>query len=400
MAKKTTESKTPTNIADLIPDNKNFNKGSQYGQRLMENSLEKFGFGRSILLDKNNRVIAGNKTLQTCADIGLENVRVIETTGDEIVAVKRTDIDLDTKKGREFALADNATGKANLAWDEEALLEASEELEISLDDWGVTFDDDLPEIEENEAKEIEEDNFDEDKELIAPRCKLGDVWQLGEHRLMCGDSTNTDDVQKLMRGEIAEMMFTDPPYGYKFQGGRRKEEKFDVLKNDDRLLDFFPIAKQFVKGFVYSCAQWKNIDAWITLFRTSFDLTNVIVWDKGGGGIGDLAHTFSSDYELILVAHQGEKIRNDRCGSVWKINRNQGKEYSHPTQKPIQLSAFAMEHSCDSGAIVLDLFGGSGSTLIACEQTERKCRMMELDPHYCDVILARWEKLTGKEAKK
>ena len=117
---------TETNVDKLIPDNKNFNKGTEYGQHLIEESLRKFGAGRSILLDKNNRIIAGNKTIENAAIIGLDNVIIVETDGNQIVAVKRNDIDLDTAKGRELALADNATGKANLAWDTDIITEQAE----------------------------------------------------------------------------------------------------------------------------------------------------------------------------------------------------------------------------------------------------------------------------------
>ncbi len=127
-------------ISDLIPDSKNFNTGTQYGQHLIEESLRKFGAGRSILLDRNNNIIAGNKTIENAAAIGMENVVVVETTGDQIVAVKRTDIDLDTRQGREMALADNATAAANLRWDEEALKRACEEYELAPKDWGVDVD--------------------------------------------------------------------------------------------------------------------------------------------------------------------------------------------------------------------------------------------------------------------
>ena len=127
-------------IAQLVPDDVNFNKGTQFGQSLIEKSLRQFGAGRSILLDKNNRIIAGNKTVENAGQIGLEKVLIVETTGEEIVAVKRTDIDLDTREGRELALADNATGAANLAWDEAALTQASDKWDIAPDDWGVELE--------------------------------------------------------------------------------------------------------------------------------------------------------------------------------------------------------------------------------------------------------------------
>lgn len=136
MATKVTETK----IDKLIPDDLNANKGTQYGQHLMEKSFRELGAGRSILLDKNNRIIAGNKSIDTAATIGMENVIIVETTGEQIVAVKRMDIDLDSKQGRELALADNATSKANLAWDEEAIQQINEQWDIKPEDWGIKAD--------------------------------------------------------------------------------------------------------------------------------------------------------------------------------------------------------------------------------------------------------------------
>ena len=129
-----------TNIESLVPDNKNFNKGTEYGNHLMDESLRKFGLGRSILLDKNDRIISGNKTAEKAAELGFENVLVVETDGNTLVAVKRKDVDLDSAKGREFALADNATGKANLAWDEEVISDISAQFNFEPSDWGIEIE--------------------------------------------------------------------------------------------------------------------------------------------------------------------------------------------------------------------------------------------------------------------
>lgn len=194
------------------------------------------------------------------------------------------------------------------------------------------------------------------------------------------------------------MLFTDPPYGYKYQSNKR-EDKFDVIENDDKILNFFPLLKDTVKGFVMVCTTWKVLDKWIPLFKQYFDLSNMIIWNKGGGGIGDLTHTFYTDYEIILCANNGETIKNKRIGSVWDIGKDNANDYIHPTQKPVALAAQAIKHTTDKNNTVLDLFGGSGSTLIACEQTGRSCYCMELDPQYMDVIIERWENFTGKKAE-
>jgi DNA modification methylase len=247
---------------------------------------------------------------------------------------------------------------------------------------------------------VKEDDFDPDAHYET-KVKTGDVWLLGEHRLMCGDSTDADAVAKLMNGEQADMCFTDPPYGYEYQSNMRtKSEKFDVLKNDDKILDFFPLLPSFVDGWIFVCTTWKVLDMWTAIFKKQYDLTNLIVWDKGGGYIGDLRKTFGTDYEIIMCSNNGKELTGKRLGSVWSIGKDNAEKYDHPTQKPVALSGTAIDCTTNEGDIVLDLFGGSGSTMIACEQLNRKCRMMELDPHYCTVIIARWEKLTGQKAIK
>ena len=231
------------------------------------------------------------------------------------------------------------------------------------------------------------------------RAKYGDIWQLGNHRLMCGDSTDKETVTKLMNGKKADMVFTDPPYGYNYQSNMRvKSEKFEVLMNDHKILHFMKPLKEVNKGFIFVCTTWKVLNKWLPLFNEYYNLTNMIIWDKGGGGIGDLKHTFLTDYEIILCSNNGREITGKRIGSVWNIPKDNVNEYIHATQKPIKLSARAIENTTNVNDIVLDLFGGSGSTLIACEYLNRKCYMMELDTKYCDVIIKRWEKLTGGKA--
>lgn len=184
------------NIAELIPDDKNFNMGSEFGKQLLDKSFGKFGAGRSILLDKNNRIIAGNKASESYGELGGEDVLVIETDGKTLVAVKRVDIDLDTKEGRELAAADNATQKADLVWDQEMLKSVSEEFGLNMAEWGIM---EWSKDDEEEAK-AKEDGFDKKKECIKVLCKPGEIWQLGEHRLTCGDSVQLADVLRFMEG--------------------------------------------------------------------------------------------------------------------------------------------------------------------------------------------------------
>ena len=243
--------------------------------------------------------------------------------------------------------------------------------------------------------ELDPDELVEAKEE-AVSC-LGDIWLLGKHRLMCGDSTNLATAAQLMNGHTANMVFTDPPYGYKYQSQfREKTPTFDVLKNDDKILDFMPVAKKFCSGFVFVCTMWKTLHEWLPLFKHYFELSNMVIWHKPGGGLGDLTHTFSTDYEIILVANNGAVITGKRIGCVWTVDRDNMNKYVHPTQKPVGLSTIAIENTTSRNDVILDLFGGSGSTLIACEQLHRTCYMMELDPRYVDVIVRRYIGVTGK----
>ena len=398
-------------INDLVQDKRNFNKGNEQGQELMERSFKEMGAGRSILIDRNGHIIAGNKSQKAAIAAGIKKVRVIETTGDELVAVKRTDVDIDSAEGRKLAYLDNLTTQVNLTWDETELEAVQADVEgFDIADFGFDIED-LPQVTfptgekqgEGEGKpqtEVKEDDFDPDAHYET-KVKAGEVWQLGEHRLMCGDSTDADAVAKLMNGERADLVFTDPPYGMKYTRHIPKDEqRFDMLKNDDTILDFFPCVQQFSDGFVFVCTTFKVLNQWLPLFCKYLDLSNMIIWYKGGGGLGDLRTTFAVDYEVILVSSRKHEIFGKRIGSVWECGRDNGSDYDHPTQKPVALSGMAIDHTTKDGDIVLDLFGGSGSTMIACEQLGRKCRMMELDPHYCTVIIARWEKLTGQKAIK
>lgn len=371
-------------------------------------SIKQFGFKVPIVIDTDGVIVCGHTRFEAAKVIGLETVPCICAD------------DLTPEQVKAFRLADNKT--AELAeWDPEKLLSELQNItDIDMTLFG--FD---PEEETEPDDDIIEDDFDEE---VEPITKPGDIWEMNGHRLICGDATDPAVINKLIGKEPAGMVFTDPPYGYNYNSNMRtKSKKFDVLKNDDKILDFFPIIKEHCTGFIWICGTWKTAPAWTALFSKYFEMTNVIIWDKGGGGIGDLYHTFSTDYEMIFVANQGKEIRGRRYGSVWEFPKDElqkmkkaellqliekekefgsvwheGKdnpnEYLHPTQKPVRLSARAIRASVDFDEIVMDVFAGSGSTLLACEQTGRRFRGVEIDPHYCDVIIQRWEKFTGQKA--
>lgn len=374
-------------ISDLTPDDKNYNKGSEFGNSLIEKSLRKFGAGRSILIDKNNRIIAGNKTIENAGAIGLDDIIVVETTGNQIVAVKRMDIDLDSKQGRELALADNASAKANINWDFETINFDWNETEIK--EWGL-------EIPDFEVLEAEEDDFAVPDGGTETDIILGDLFEIGEHRLLCGDSTDSDQVAKLMNGEKADMVFTDPPYGVSYKSNHRKNNsktQFDVLENDDKFLDFkanlILYTKESSAWFIWTSHQVYPI--WRDMYEEYY--VNTIIWDKGKMSMGDLS-SYGNNYEMALFCSQGKpKLKGERKKAIWEINVEAGSEYVHPTQKPISLSAYAIPDFINENDLVLDLFLGSGSTMAASHQLKRKCYGTELDPKYCQVIVDRMKKL-------
>jgi len=239
----------------------------------------------------------------------------------------------------------------------------------------------------------------EDPEQVETDIQEGEVFKLGEHRLMCGDATDEEHVEKLMDGEKADMVFTDPPYGIEFQSNNR-EDKFDKIKNDDKIIDVQNILQGIIKedSHRYICTGEQVYHVWREMFNDTYK--NTIIWDKGNGGMGDLENDYAPQYEMIIYCNpENTELNGQRDTNLWTISRDDVNDYSHPTQKPVELPARAIRNSSTHDDIVLDLFTGSGSTLLAAEQTNRKAFCMELDPQYCQVIINRWEDLTGKNAE-
>ena len=369
-------------LSEIKPYKKNAKKHEETQIKNVMQSIKEFGVVQPIVVDKNNTIIIGHCRYEAIKRLGYDELQ------EDWVKV----VDLSEEEAEKLRLLDNKLNESE--WDFDLLKDLVPSIDFSdfEVDWGFNLEMGT-DITEDEPPQV-----DEEHESIS---KIGDIYQLGEHRLMCGDSKDKATVELLMNGKKADMVFTDPPYGYEYQSNwRTKSKKFDVLQNDDKILDFMPIVKEQCRGFVFVCTTWKVLDKWLPLFNKYFDLTNMIIWDKGGGGIGDLEHTFSTDYEIILCSNNGAKITGKRIGSVWNIPKDSANDYVHATQKPVKLSAMAIENTTTKNAIILDLFGGSGSTLIACEQLDRTCYMMELDTKYCDVIIKRWENFTGKKAVK
>jgi site-specific DNA-methyltransferase (adenine-specific) len=350
-------------------------------------SLKAHGQYRAIVFQKSTgRILAGNHTWKAAKALGWTQIAA-------------TPVICDDQQALRILLADN---KANdlATYDEPELVELLKQLADTDEGLlGTLFDEDELDslIADQSHFELPSD-VDDVPDNVPVVSKLGDVWLLDDHRVMCGDSTKTNDMNKLMLGKTSNMVLTDPPYGVSYQSNKRtKTEKFDVLKNDDVILDIVPTIKQFSEGWVFVWTSWKVINKWIDALSDLEYPTNMIIWNKGGGGIGDLKKTYFSDYEIALVWNRGNELTGKRYGSVWDIGKDAAAKYVHPTQKPVALGVQAIETTTNRNDIVLDLFGGSGSTLIAAQETNRVSYLMELDPHYVDVICARYQKHTGNQ---
>ena len=354
------------------------------------------------MLDENYEIVCGHTRWKAAKTLGMETVPCIMAD------------DLNEDQIRAFRLADNKT--AEMAdWDFDLLELEFNEIDpelFDMADFGF-FADDMPEsttqtdITEDDAPELDE---------VEPVCKRGQVWKLGDHRLMCGDSTDAEDVARLMNGEKADMVFTDPPYGMgldtdyssmknhleiskeiNFTGG--KKYKSGVVD------DFHPeMIRAIMKIDADEVFLW-GADYYAELLPER-NTGSWIVWDKRANGNDNVKEDYSSDkmygscFELCWSKNKHKRdIARVKWAGVFGLEQEPDKKRIHPTQKPVGLAAWFITRYSGKGARILDLFGGSGSTLIACEQLDRRCFMMELDPHYCDVIIKRWENLTGQTAE-
>jgi len=381
-------------ISSLIPDPANARKHSEKNLAAIKGSLARFGQQKPIVVSEKNVVVAGNGTLEAAKSLGWTKIRILKTN------LKGSDLTA-------FGIADNRTGEL-AEWDPgnlSALLASLKEEDFDLGSIG--FDDaDLDAMIADTADPVEP-GCDEDEvpAQAETRCKPGDLWILGNHRLLCGDSTNVQHVDRLMNGEKADMVFTDPPYGmnldtdYSYQknsDGRHSKKSqsatYRPVIQDDQdfdprfLLEFFKEAREHF---------WFGSD----YYRKSLpDGGSWIVWDKRTPASSETNFDAvpGSCFELCWSRdkHKRDIARILHCG-LYSVEND---KRQHPTQKPVKLAEWFFERWGKPDDLVADLFLGSGSTLIACEKTGRRCYGMEIDPHYCDVILARWEKYSGKEA--
>lgn len=367
-------------IHKLQPNPKNPNKHPENQIDRLAKIIDYQGMRSPIVVSKRSGFITkGHGRLEALKKLGWTQVPVDYQDYDN--------------EAQEYAdmVADNAIAE----WAAQDL----SKINMDMLDFGPDLDVDLLGIEDFVIEPIEK--YDEEKEdevpdaPVIPVTTRGDVWLLGNHRVMCGDSTMIDDVEKLMNGEKADVVFTDPPYGYSYKSNY--QSKHGMLKNDDEILNFLPICHSFMENnsAIYLCTSHQVVDKWKPLLEENFKYKNMIVWKKNNWSMGDLNGSFAGQHEIILFGHKGKIVlEGTRDTDIWEFKRTPPKH--HPTQKTIELINYAITKiTCNR---VLDLFLGSGSTLISCEKTNRKCFGMELDEKYCDVIIKRWQDFTGKQA--
>lgn len=402
-------------INTITPYEKNAKKHPTKQVDQIAASIQEFGFNQPIVVDKQGVIIVGHGRYEAAKKLGMEKVPVLE-------------VDLTREQADAYRLADNKLNESD--WDMKLVIDELKELDQKGYDISITgFDRDL----------ILEDDIDDDVvPEVEPTSKLGDIYRLGEHYIMCGDSTNKEHYQQLMQGRTADMVFTDPPYNVDYKGSGKNtqngilNDKMDDDSFREFLDDVFSQIKDSTKkgAGCYIFHSHKTMDTFMnSLEDTGFIVDTQLIWNKPSAGLGmndyrtkhepffycylDKDHVFYGDrtnttvidfqkdeQDLLEWAKKQKIAEQEGKTTIWTVKRSNVNEYVHPTQKPVQLIEYAIKNSSKSGDIVLDPFLGSGSTVIACEKMGRICYGMDLDPKYVDTVVKRWEDYTGQVAGK
>lgn len=381
------------NINEVIPYPDNPRKNDNAVDAVAE-SIKQCGYCSPIVIDEDNVILAGHTRLKALKKLKWKEVECVRKTG------------LTEEQKKKYRILDNKTNEL-AEWDFDLLEEEIDGLDFDGFDFGFDMSpfEEPQEIVEDEAPEVDDDS--------EPITQLGDIWQLGEHRLMCGDSTDKATVERLMDGKKVDMILSDPPYGMcldtDFSGavgslgslgrkGGTRGNKYDKVIGDND--DFKPeLITTFFENFAYCKEVFLFGADYFAEFLPCKNDGSWLVWDKRKESQAD---AIGSEFELIWskAKHKRRMLRHDWFGFLSSQNAKDAQHRVHPTQKPVTLLADIINQWGDGCDVIVDLYGGSGSTLIACEQLNRKCYCMELDPKYCDVIVKRWEIFTGKKAVK
>lgn len=378
------------NINEVIPYPDNPRKNDNAVDAVAE-SIKQCGYCSPIVIDEDNVILAGHTRLKALKKLKWKEVECVRKTG------------LTEEQKKKYRILDNKTNEL-AEWDFDLLEEEIDGLDFDGFDFGFDMSafEEPQEIVEDEAPEVDEDS--------EPITQLGDIWQLGEHRLVCGDSTDKATVEMLMNGKKADMVLSDPPYGMcldtDFSGtvgslgrkGGTRGNKYDKVIGDND--DFKPeLITTFFENFAYCKEVFLFGADYFAEFLPCKNDGSWLVWDKRKESQAD---AIGSEFELIWskAKHKRRMLRHDWFGFLSSQNSKDAQHRVHPTQKPVTLLVDIIDQWGKECNVIVDLYGGSGSTLIACEQLNRTCYMCELDPKYCDVIVKRWETLTGKKAVK
>ena len=371
-------------VKDLKPYEKNAKKHDKTQIANVAESIKRFGFAQPLVVDKDNVLIIGHCRLLAAKQLKLREVPVV-----------RMD-DLTEEEVKQLRLLDNKLNESD--WDFDLLMDEVGELDFD----GFDLDWGFKELEESAVVEDEAPEPDMENPTIS---KLGDVWLLGNHRIMCGDSTNEDDVAKLMNGESADLLVTDPPYNVDYEGGTGMKIQNDSMSDEkfrNFLKDAFTNAINSMKAgaaFYIWHADSEGFNFRTACKEVGLQIRQCLIWQKNSMVMG--RQDYQWKHEPCLYGWK------DGAGHKWNADRKQTtilefdrptKSDLHPTMKPVNLISYQVRNSSEQGDLVLDLFGGSGSTLMACEQLGRTCYTMEYDPRYADVIVKRWENFTHKKA--
>jgi len=384
-------------VSKLIPyaNNSRTHDDAQVAQ--LAASIKEFGFRNPILVDGVG-IIAGHGRLMAARKLGLDKVPTLDCS------------DMTETQKKAYIIADNKLA-LNSGWDTNLLSLELQELDsngFNLELLGF----DSKELDELLAPEVIEGLTDEDAVPDVPdepKTKLGDIYILGNHRLMCGDSTSLDQIEKLLDGEMADMAFTDPPYNVDYGNSNNPRHKSRQIMNDKMndddwdtfVNDYITALLTYCHGNIYIAMSDKELGHMqLTFEKLGGKWASFIVWVKDRLVLS--GKDYHSRHETILYGWKDgvsdrQRVEDRTETDVWEIKRPSNSEL-HPTMKPVELVERALTNSSKSKNIVLDLFGGSGTTMIACEKINRFARLMELDPKYCDVIVKRWEDFTGKQA--
>jgi len=380
-------------LNELRPDPSNANAGSERGQHMIDASVTETGLHRGVAVDANGYLVAGNKTHQSAIDAGFKRAIIVETSGDTLVVTKRLDFDLmdadPNNKARRAAYFDNRTSEVSMQWNVEQLFA---DMGAGLDLSGMFREDELDALlaeMQPEPEPVTDAGAQVDKaaELQAHwGTALGQMWQLGEHRLICGDCTDAEVVARVMQGEKAVCVVTDPPYGIGWNGNYTRFSKGGIAESSTNYDDIHGDAQPF------DPSQWLGFDEVVfwgaNFFGASLPVGTWLVWDKRSAD----GTSFLADAELAWQkGGAGVYIKSINQQS----EKSKSRDIYHPTKKPIELMRWCIEGLKSTG-LILDPFSGSGTTIIACEQLGRKCRAVEISPGYVAVALQRFADSTGK----